>query len=862
MRSTCPRASAWLASATLLLCLSGSPAAPAFPPPPGPAIPALAPAAIQDADLEPAEPRPLVPLRGQLLDAAGRPLANVLIEAGESEFERDEQGELLEIFEFTTVSDASGRFELDVDPVAEELGPPQYLDGPSLKFSGAGLLAVDLDLPRLPAAGLDLGPVRLSRAVPVQLSLRNVAGQPLHEGWKLDLTGTWPSVQRIYGGVMFVDGALRYSDRELGPEGLRLQVLESSRRRLRLIHVSGARAELDVDLPPWAPGINPVEAHAIYTGPDLDGLRVIRLTLGSRLVLPAGSSLAPAQVEIFGPEGPVPFAVGPDPASARPWAEARAAASVAKRRPLDFSSAPVEQIYVQGAGLGTLRLEVNDPRYVPLVQSIDASADVTEVRLEGNSSLILEVIDASSGAALPACKLSLEVGGEFESFEVLQRGSDSSTSPPGPVLAKQVVRGLPPDALVLRVGAAGFRDQEFELPAIQPGGERRLRVELQSSMAARVLVTGEPTPGDTLRLFQAWLPKEPSALGTFAYVPSGTLATEAGLFEWKPPLMLDRNGRGFSLIAADRLLRLAGPVEVPWPPETIQTIELQLEPSCTLGGALELPAELRRGRLALRLTRARIQASISLQTVNNQLEALRDFEPLFLALDESRYQLEGLAPDVYRLHPATPGSDPRAVLAEVDLSAGGAFERPLDLAAHVPAALEVLLPPGLPPVELLLAGPGREVRSGPTAAGRLSFPSLAPGRYRAALRGLAAGGMPLWIAGLSEEIELAPGAARVWRPEVALTRGRVRLLSAAGEPLRSEPLWLRFDPVQDPKGLIEESVALRSDDEGWLDLELPAGPFRLFPPGKQPPKRLGKHSLARAAALQWPADSGCELRLP
>lgn len=130
------------------------------------------------------------------------------------------------------------------------------------------------------------------------------------------------------------------------------------------------------------------------------------------------------------------------------------------------------------------------------------------------------------------------------------------------------------------------------------------------------------------------------------------------------------------------------------------------------------------------------------------------------------------------------------------------------------------------------------------------------------LRGLAADGLPLWIAGLSGEIELAPGAAQVWRPEVALTRGRVRLLSADGEPLRSQELWLRFDPVQDPKGLIEESVALRSDGEGWLDLELPAGPFRLFPPGKQPPKRLGKHSLSRAAALLWPADSGRELRLP
>jgi hypothetical protein len=520
-----------------------------------------------------------------------------------------------------------------------------------------------------------------------------------------------------------------------------------------------------------------------------------------------------------------------------------------------------ERLYVLHSGAELLELRMDDPRYIPLVLPLEPAGNVTKVQLEGNSNLILQVVDGQSQQALLDYRLDVEIDRDFETLDYVHPSDFGQAG--GLSINRRVVRGLWPGAQRLRIGAEGYRMEVVELPATTPGGLRQLRVELeQAAETTRAKILGAAEEGPAPVLFEALLLKDPPAFWAPTYLLSSDKAFSTGLFELNAAGLFGDQERHLSLLAGDRMLRLAGPVEVQWPRDAGRVIELALEPSCNLRGGLTLPSALRSGRLLLRLSRDRIQASVSLQPVGNALNNLPGSEPLGLALDAERFELKGFARDVYRLHPATPGSDPRAVLAEVDFRTVDEIQLDLDLSAHVPAALEVSLPEALAPVEFLLVGLGSEVRASPNAAGALSFPSLAPGSYVAALRKSGPSGELLWSVVLAERIDLLPGESRTWLPEVVVTNGRVRVLSAKGEPLRSQEVWLRFDPNHDPKRQADDSLALKTDEEGWLELSLPAGPFRLFPPGKRPPKRLGAPTLARSAPFDWPAGQGQELRLP
>jgi hypothetical protein len=320
-----------------------------------------------------------------------------------------------------------------------------------------------------------MGDITLKHGVAVDLKLMNGAGRPLHEGWTLasDRPLKKPSLRS--GLILEFQGFNPVG--RLGPDGLRLPALEAGRRLFHLAHATGAHAELEFEVPEWSPDLGVVEARATYTGPDLEGLRVISFKFFGSLQLPANSPLAPTEIEVLGPTGPLPLWIGFDPASALPAAEARLAGP-AERAPKSLPSGPfsrrVEALFVRHSGPEVLELTISDPRFIPQVLALGPAGEAITVELEGNSSLVLEVVDAQSGAAIP-------------DFAVTRHHGPSSTTLHGPWTpehrsthqsSRRVIRGLLTDAQTITVGAEGYKDQVVQLEAIAPGGTRRVRVEL------------------------------------------------------------------------------------------------------------------------------------------------------------------------------------------------------------------------------------------------------------------------------------------------------------------------------------------------------------------------------------------------
>jgi hypothetical protein len=619
-------------------------------------------------------------VRGRVIDEGGQPLADALIELGPPGYTKQSDLDWVAVYEPGARTGPDGHFEfkLELDEQVPAMRPARaktYSRWRYLRISAPGFVSTTRSLSEPIDGAHACGDIRLRRGTPVQLVLEDPTGRVLHTGWSL--LGTDPvedAVKRLdrseAGAAERPEtGSARMSmvapdpSLPLGRDGVRIDAMEAGRQRLLVRHRCGAQADLELDVPPWSPEFGVVQARAVYTGPDTAELRVVELSLLGSFPLSPASAQAPAGIEVRGRGGPLPLRIGFDPASARPFAEARATgpaeapAGLPRPRPYDE---PVERIYVQHALAEQLELILDDPRFLPQVVALLPDGQVTEVTLEGNSTLLLEVVE--QGSARPVADFTVwRRSGNSDSYRL----STISFPTQGSGGSRRILRGLMPDPETLRISAEGFLDQDVELAAITPGGRRDLRVELERDLS------GEP-----------------------------------------------------------------------------------------------------------------------------------------------------------------------------------------------PASLEVLAPEGLAPFELVLSGSKGRVRRGSIEGERGLLENLIPGRYRVGLRALGPKDQLRFAIALPGELELAPGEARVWQLELALHTGRVRLLDAAGQPLRRARPWLQGDPSQDPADVARDPARLATDAEGWLELTLPAASFRLFPPGKAPPKRTLGADWSLTLAFDWPGAIGTDLRLP
>jgi hypothetical protein len=454
------------------------------------------------------------------VDVAGQPLAGVEVAGGDKAFEPNERGEYVWVYQSTAVSAADGRFELTLESVPEG-------DELEIVFRLPGLLPAELHLPTRLSGGIELGSIPLRRGVPVQVALHDTQGRPLHEGWTFEVPSLMTPVKRIAGGELKHGVSSSGFSADLGPDGLRIEAMRPGTKRLRLEHFSGAGVEVEFEVPEWSPEVSAVEVQAVYDGPDLSGLIAIRFALNDFFDLPPGSPLSPQGIEVFGPDGPLPLTIGFDPATARPLSQARDVPAPSGVPGLSFRIGPQESIFVRSGGKQPMTLSVLDPRYIPLMRSLEPSGEVTEIRIEGNSSLILELVDRASGEAIQEAQIALEVDGSFETFDFLD-ASDLSAEDGGTV-TRRVLRGLPPDALRLRIQADGHGHQKLELPAVEPGGTRRLRVELDGSVWARIV--GQIEGQAPLQLFRALVLQNSPAYVVPNYQIFEPETIEPGLFE-------------------------------------------------------------------------------------------------------------------------------------------------------------------------------------------------------------------------------------------------------------------------------------------------------------------------------------------
>ena len=636
-------------------------------------------------DAPPPPPPPPLPssaatVRGRVIDEGGQPLADALIELGPPGYTKQGDLDWVAVYEPGARTGPDGRFEfkLELDEQVPAMRPARaktYSRWRYLRISAPGFVSTTRSLSEPIDGAYEGGDIPLRRGTPVQLALEDPTGRVLYTGCsflgpdpleqavkRLDRSeaGTVPRPKTGIGRTSIVapDPVL-----PLGREGVRIQAMEAGRQRLLVRHSSGAQADLELDVPPWSPEVGVVQARAVYTGPDTAELRVVEFSLLSSLPLSPAAALAPSGLEVRGRGGPLPLRIGFDPASARPFAEARAAGPAkppstrARSRSYDE---PVERIYVQHALAEQLELILDDPRFLPEVVALLPDGQVTKVTLEGNSTLLLEVVEQGSGRAIADYTV-WRRSGDSRSYRL----STISSPTQGSGGSRRILRGLLPDPETLRISADGYLDLDIELAAITPGGRRDLRVELERDLS------GEP-----------------------------------------------------------------------------------------------------------------------------------------------------------------------------------------------PASLEVLAPEGLAPFELVLSDSKGRVRRGSIEGERGLLEDLIPGRYRVGLRALGSNGRLRFAIAFPEELQLAPGEARVWQLDLALHTGRVRLLDAAGQPLRRARPWLQGDPRQDPADVARDPARLATDAEGWLELTLPAATFRLFPPGKAPPDRTLGADWARTLAFDWPAAIGTDLRLP
>lgn len=521
---------------------------------------------------------------------------------------------------------------------------------------------------------------------------------------------------------------------------------------------------------------------------------------------------------------------------------------------------------------GAYRLTIDDPRYEPWSADVEVPrAQPVWAKLRGTSSIDLSVVDGSSGRPV-----------ERFAFELLEHADSSANAhssrmsgipkesypredrPGGRLLIEDLVAGR----LRFALQAEGLASRIVEIADLAPQERRAHRVELFTGVVLEGKVRrddGRPVEGALVVAFApaakddhpgAWLLPRNSMSSNEAECRreiSRASSTSDGSFR------LERLPPGTCIVTATEV-SAAKPKVRPMEEGTLSAkVEGVQIPITGAPGFLEIvvpTGAVIHGRLLLPEGAPTELFAIVLSKIS---PAARDGRIGMARVDqrwiggEERYRFEGLAPGEYEIAFALPSTNAEAnanrkqlehalcpsSLMRLQLLSGTTVERDLDLRPHAPAELRARISIAGPrsALTLQLAAADHETSTTPfglsrqaarcTEDGTAHHRWIHPGRKAVVL----SGGDGAWIHTIAQDLSFAPGEQKGLEVEVTLREGVLRVVDAAGTPLRDSRLQLV--PVPDPRLALLFSnygAEVSSDADARIRVALPAGNYVLRTP--------------------------------
>lgn len=503
------------------------------------------------------------------------------------------------------------------------------------------------------------------------------------------------------------------------------------------------------------------------------------------------------------------------------------------------------RVEFRDVGAGPVRVEVDDPRFAPWSSDALMPGAFVQAELRGSARLDFAVTTASGD---PVSTFGVEGWMLGTNFAPANFTAATAGDPlPGGVL------DLVPGTYHLTVEAGGVA-AAVEVAALAPGEARLVPVVLDATRVVRgrvVGVGGAPVRGALVRLVRPALVADSAACPVLdertmmAGEPSGArhmlsraLTDAEGAFALAPP------ASGPCLVVAGER---TGPL--------VESARFEVGP----GAALE--------ELSLVLAEP---ACVVVQVAVPSGLSTAGFGVLFVpsgggapphrdtswatADDTGAFTLRAVPPGtgqlvlVPHLGPMIPGVVPAhgLVLGELTLTPGERrsvsypYPGPPPVAVHVDLSGSAAFDAGPAQVALAPVG-GGEVTIVTASSGSAGPVLVLPREYDA------------WVCSAAGWARLprvtASHGSGAFAFSPALVARRIRVVDAAGGPLRSRRLKLRDAPE------LVLAPEWETDAEGWLDLALAAGEYALVSLAGDP---LG---LQGSAPFVWPIPSGAEVRL-
>ncbi|MCB9916091.1 MAG: hypothetical protein H6828_13265 [Planctomycetes bacterium] len=479
---------------------------------------------------------------------------------------------------------------------------------------------------------------------------------------------------------------------------------------------------------------------------------------------------------------------------------------------------------------GRYTVEIEDPRFALWTQDDVEPGRTVRARLRGPCSAALEVVDAASGAPVPAYALRVRLEGTNsypDTFEV--KALDAA--PP----AGHVYEGLLVLPQTLIVSAPGHATREVPLPDLVAYESRRVRVELERGVTLAGTFTSCVEDAPIARARVLLLPRDHDV--RHLPLPAGTFSSQ---MPEAPEFVLevesDEAGR-FAFAGVPPGAYLLYGVADGW---TDAGLDVRLEATDAEPAAQHLVARAQaRWRGRVRAPDGADPASFRLVLTPRAgaLPSARFTWPIEATLDAAgRFdsglvpagELEvGLAPRAAGLRDPdeffVPQVEPLPI-GRVTLDACAVSEAELDATAEWPGALEVrvragALPAGGVTVEAWSRAQGRAVSDATTDADGLArVLGLPQGDYLLFVRSNAEG----WIWCSEEVATVRAGATAPHALDYHPSPGALTLLDAAtGAPLGRRRVALCAQPGR-------HVFTFETDAEGRLQLTLPMGRYEVL----------------------------------
>lgn len=640
----------------------------------------------------------------------------------------------------------------------------------------------------LPGSTTDVGTQTFKQGCRVTGKVVGKDGEPTGVHWSvyadavIGSSGEGSDATRVIGSADFATGAFELKGVPPGPITLKAHSRKAN-------WIDGPTVEA-------SPG-QVVTAEIVYDGPDLRS--TISITTFSQ------------PFHIFNtPEGLRIVARGADGTE-----------FVAER--IEGSS---QSFRIQDLPPGAYTVEATSPVHEAWTKSGVKPGDQISMKLHGGARLALAVVDDATGDPVESYGVRVRFNGSRWSpnvFTLLERGSE----PPAGGLFERLI----PWDLTLLVDADGFAP--LSLPVGKIDANTTTSAEARLSRGGRIDVivvdgTGKAVAGAKVTLhpfFEGYNPRDvfsgPRDSGQRRALRDATLELTAGA-----------DGRAsFDAVAPGSygLLAIAGALDA-------RKGRIEVVDGNRLSEALTLP---RSGSIEGRLqggspgsfARVRVRARSEGNRTSPPRRGRGEVEPGTASLgDDGTFAIEGLKVGTYQLElyrltrnvPTSSSSSSGSMsntftLGEVDVLAGPPTQATFDASEHVPAALTVTARRN----GELAAGILVKIRSGKgngwdgavlSVEGTTRFDPVFPGEWKVTARSLMGG----WVYTCPERLVLTPGQDATLELSFETAKGRVQILDAAtGEGVAARDVY------------VDGNHRFKTDEEGWLDLELPVGPITL-----------------------------------